>query len=352
MKHKLFIAAFSMLFLAGVAMADAAKFNLNYGSTATPNSLRGIAEEMFLKEIETVSEGQIAFNRSWGGALVNNQEVLQAVQDGVIDVGQVNPNFYPKQLLLNNAFSLIMQLPVDYNRRLKFFDDCFAAVPQLEQEIQKFNQKLVYNYNVTNYTFVSTSPITKVEDLKGMKIRAAARWLLSLLKEVGATPVSMPLSDAPMAFQTNALNAGMLSVDATDMQGMLEVAPYALVVNEFPVSTPYYMTMNSATYAKLPKELQDKIPVAAANAREKFSKFYNEKRQSILEKWSKNPRYHVTVAGPEFIKGWTTLAGNKTNFETWVKEAKDAGLANSREVLEGIYKVVNDSIAAEESAKK
>ncbi len=331
-----------------LSSVEAAKYTFTYGTTATPESLRGIAEDMFLKEIETLSNGEIAFNRSWGGVLVNNQEGLLSVQDGIIDIGQINPNFYPRQLILNNAFSLLMQLPVDYIRRLEFFDDCFKELPELDAEIERYNQKLIYNYNVTHYVVISTKPITKVADFAGTKSRAAARWLLALLKDSKATPISMPLSDVPMSFQTNALDSVLLSVDATDMMGMLEVAPYALLVREFPVSTPYYMSINADAYNSLPKELQEVIHKAAASARVKFAERYNELLENILKKWEANPKYNVTVAGPEFIETWTGLEGNKANFETWVKEATDAGLKDSRKKLETIYAIRDAAVKAEE----
>ncbi len=335
--------------LMGAVSAEAASYTINFGTTATPTSLRGMAEELYLKEVETLTNGQVKFNRSWGGALVNNQEVLQAVQDGVIEIGQLNPNFYPKQLILNNAFSLFMQMPTDYMRRVGVFTGCLSKVPAMTKEVEKFGQKIIYTYGVTNYIFVSTKPMNKVSDLKGMKVRASARWLLSLLKEVGATPVAMPLSDAPMAFQTNVMDCGMLSVDATDMMGMLEVAPYALVVREFPVSTPYYMRINTETYNGLPPEIQAKFAEAAVSATKKFAALYNDFLNGILDKWSKNPKYHVTIAGPEFIKDWTSLKGNKDNFEVWVKEATDAGLKDSRKTLEMIYAINDEAIKQDQA---
>ena len=55
--------------------------------------------------------------------------------------------------------------------------------------------------------FHSRDPITKLEDLKGMKVRGGSRVINIMLEQLGATPVGMPITGVGEALSKGVLDA-------------------------------------------------------------------------------------------------------------------------------------------------
>ena len=83
-----------------------AKITLTYATNTAPTGLRGVAEKMFVDEIEKQTNGEVKVRAFWGESLLKGKEILKGVQDGVADMGHVNINYYPKRLLLNSGIML------------------------------------------------------------------------------------------------------------------------------------------------------------------------------------------------------------------------------------------------------
>ena len=109
--------------------------------------------------------------------------------------------------------------------------------------------------------FHSRDPITKLENLKGMKVRGGSRVINIMLDQLGATPVGMPITGVG-----EALSKGVL--DATTIPW--EVGPafkvQQIVHNHTTFSggkglynSTFAMVMNKASYAKLPPDLKKVI---------------------------------------------------------------------------------------------
>jgi len=109
--------------------------------------------------------------------------------------------------------------------------------------------------------FHSRNPITKLEDLKGMKVRGGSRIVNIMLGQLGATPVGMPVPAV-----SEALSKGV--IDATTIPW--EVVP-ALKVQQIVhnhtgfagdkglYTQTFGVVMNKAAYDKLPADLKKVI---------------------------------------------------------------------------------------------
>ena len=344
------IAALGAVLLGAAGNASAAKYVLSYSTTATPDSFQGEAEKIFMEEVEKATNGEVGFHVMWGGGMVSATETLRGVADGVVDLARQNPNFFPRQLLYNNAISILQILPAGYLDRVRVFNKILDEVPEMRAEFTKYNQTIVYTYNAAHYCIVSTKPMTKLEDIKGLKVRTSARWQLNLVRDAGALPVSIPFADVPMSLQTNAMDATLFSVDAIDMTGVGDVAPNILMIPQLGVSSPFYVTINNSKFKSLPPEIQAKFAEAADAATVRFAARHDEIYQSILKKWA-DRGYTVTVAGPEFVEKWLALPSNKTNIEDWVREAEADGAKDARDIVTKVFRIMEEAVAAENAAR-
>lgn len=97
-----------------VVPSTAAAETLTYATNTAPNGLRGTAEKGFLDALSEVSGGEIEVVPYWGASVMQGDEILGGVSNGVTDMGYININYYPNRLLLNGAFQLFPEGPENY----------------------------------------------------------------------------------------------------------------------------------------------------------------------------------------------------------------------------------------------
>ena len=63
--------------------------------------------------------------------------------------------------------------------------------------------------------FHTKDPVTKLEDLKGMKIRGGSRIINDMLARLGAEPVGMPVPQVPEALSTGVISGTTIPWEVT-----------------------------------------------------------------------------------------------------------------------------------------
>lgn len=117
----------------------------------------------------------------------------------------------------------------------------------------------------------SNKPIRNVEDLQGVKVRGASRVVNQMLKQLGGTPVGMPVPAIPEALSKGVIDATTIPWEVTPA---LKVPELVKNHTEFSKNALYTVTfvlaMNKAKYDSLPDDLKKAID---DNAGEEFSVF-------------------------------------------------------------------------------
>ena len=184
------------------------------------------------------------------------------------------------------------------------------------------------------FHFVSKRPKT-LEDMKGLKIRAATRANAHMLTSLGATPVQMPLPAVPDALSKGIVDGAAVPWEGTPAIKLTEIATYALDV---PPGKPrisntiFAFAMNQAKYDSLPPDLKKVID---ANSGLATSAWAGEVGfDAIVEPFKKaavargNTLAYLTEA--EFER-WVKATGPVD--DQWVKEVAAKG-ADGRKLLE------------------
>lgn len=131
--------------------------------------------------------------------------------------------------------------------------ELYFTMPELKKELDDTGLKIIGMFGVHPSMIMSKKPITKLEDLKGLKIKAlgpAADWL----KAVGATPVTLTIYETYEALQKGTIDAAQTYV-------------YTMIPYKFPEVTKYLITpgwqnitveawMNGNVWKKLPTDIQ------------------------------------------------------------------------------------------------
>lgn len=346
MKKRLFISICIVCLIFLCASANAKKFKFNYASNVPQNTLRGQMETFYIEELESLSDGRIEVQTFWSNTLADLKEILQAVKSGLADIGAINCAFYPNRLLFSNGIMLAEEGPKKSKHMINTYNEIFSTIPEIRNEYLKYNQRIVYVYAGTPYSFSSKKYLSDVEDLNGLKARASSRWKMNNFKELGAIPVSVSWSDCYMALQTGTVDTVMTNVDAQHRGKLYEVAPNLWIWENLWLGVPYIITMNEDTYNDLPKDLQQVVEQARVNAQKRANTYYAEAKKKAIENM-KAAGTKITYADDTDYEKWLSLPSIKENVDTWVKEAKKEGAEEPREIYSNIMSIIEKYIEKE-----
>jgi TRAP-type C4-dicarboxylate transport system substrate-binding protein len=210
------------------------------------------------KRIAEKTKYKVEFVEGYGGAMVKVADTLEGVQAGIIDIGGYCFCFEPSNLPLH-AFQVMLPFgTMDPTVSLKVARAVYDKVPYMSQVFEdKFKQKLIALIADNGYNLGTNFEWNSVADIKGQKI-AGAGLNLKWLEFAGATPVQSSLPDAYTSMQTGVYNGWIMFPSGWVNFKLYEVGKFYTEIG-FGAITWHGLTINSARWAKLPKEVQDVI---------------------------------------------------------------------------------------------
>lgn len=210
------------------------------------------------KRVAEKTKHKVEFVEGYGGAMVKVADTLEGVQAGIIDIGGYCFCFEPSNLPLH-AFQVMLPFgTMDPTVSLKVARAVYDKVPYMSKVFEdKFKQKLIALIADNGYNLGTNFEWNSVADIKGQKI-AGAGLNLKWLEFAGATPVQSSLPDAYTSMQTGVYNGWIMFPSGWVNFKLYEVGKFYTEIG-FGAITWHGLTINSARWAKLPKEVQDII---------------------------------------------------------------------------------------------
>lgn len=205
-------------------------------------------------KIEKESGGRIKITRypsmQLGGA---PPHLLDQVVDGVIDITWNVIGYTPGRFPSTEVF----ELPFMMNDARAASAALWTMMDESLAATEFADYKVLGAWAHGPGMFHTKSPVSKPEDLQGMKIRGGSRLVNSLLKQVGATPVGMPVPAVSEALSKGVLDGTTIPWEVTTA---LKVAELVDNHTEFTGPALYTLTfvlaMNKGKWESLPADLQ------------------------------------------------------------------------------------------------
>lgn len=236
---------------AGGAFAQEVTLKLEHFLPAQANVPSHVLD-VWADRVEAESEGRIKVERyatmSLGGS---PPELLDQVMDGVADIGWAVVGYTPGRYPTTEVFEL------------PFFvsdaREASCAYWKMFDEHMKDGEFADLHIIATHVhgpgMFHTATPVTKPEDLQGMKIRGGSRLVNDLLERVGATPVGMPVPAVAEALSKGVIDGTTIPWEVTEA---LKVPELVTNHTEFEGPALYNLTfvlaMNKDTYEGLSDE--------------------------------------------------------------------------------------------------
>ena len=290
------------------------------------------------KRVAAKTKYKVEFVEGYGGAMVKVADTLEGVQAGIIDIGGYCFCFEPSNLPLH-AFQVMLPFgTMDPTVSLKVARAVYDKVPYMSKVFEdKFKQKLIALIADNGYNLGTNFEWNSVADIKGQKI-AGAGLNLKWLEFAGATPVQSSLPDAYTSMQTGVYNGWIMFPSGWVNFKLYEVGKFYSEIG-FGAITWHGLTVNSARWAKLPKEVQDVILEVAKEYEAKTGTVNKENYPKQLAEL-KSKGVNVRTLPDKVRQDWAT------SLAAWpaqkAKELDAAGLP-ATQVLEIALKAAEDN---------
>lgn len=145
------------------------------------------------KMVEKKTNGKYTFNLQWypSGSLLAAADIYDGVVKGVVDMGQISMDYTPGRFPVMTTFLVSGVAPQNNcNDSARMAWDFFKTYDSNEFK----DVHVIYVYGIGPGALHTKVPITSVDALKGMKIRATATTAPGVLA-LGAEAINMPMAD-------------------------------------------------------------------------------------------------------------------------------------------------------------
>ncbi len=203
-----------------------------------------------IKMIEKQSDGRLKINYVGGPEVVKSFDQGEAVRRGTIDMILHTPFAYLK------AFA--PELQAKGLSRLAAWEERLTGVHDIWDKIcqEKINAKYIGTIqSVIDFNIYTSKKVEKLEDFKGLKIRAMPLYI-PFIKKLGAKPIIIPPTDVYTAMQRGVVDGYMWTSDFEIPDwGWHEVTKYKILPGVFQLENA--LLVNLTKYNSLPKDLQE-----------------------------------------------------------------------------------------------
>jgi TRAP-type C4-dicarboxylate transport system substrate-binding protein len=291
--------------------------NLRFATFMASDDPITILDREWGKEVEKRTDGRVKVTVYPGGTLMPVVQTYDSIKKGIADIGFGIFTYHRGRFPLME----VLDLPLGHSKA--------GITARMANEFyKKFKPKELDDVKVLWLaargpdTINSKKPISKLEDLQGMKIRSSGLAAM-VVKALGAAPVSMPITEAYDALSKGIADAIMVDTGAVEGFGLGDIVKYHIERFDAASASCFYIIMNKQKWQSLPKDIQTIIDKLNEEWIERAAKGWDDwekvKTDALLKRGNK-----LTQLSKEENTRWAERI--KPINDQWVQAAKAKGL--------------------------
>lgn len=186
--------------------------------------------QAFGDSVTEATDGSVAFEYFWSNAIVPTNEIAGAMNDGLLDMGRIQPPASPADFPTMNWLSSASNLNTEafpagllqkIGAHLEFAMTSEAGSAQLDTELRNLGIQYIGAYAlVQQYDLFCSKPVTSLADFQGLKVRVAGQAWVDEVTNLGGEPVTLlpeeiyegfqrGIVDCVMTYPTHYVNSGL-----------------------------------------------------------------------------------------------------------------------------------------------
>ena len=292
---------------------------------ASPD-LHATSLHWFAEQLSERTGGEHSLQIFWGGTIAGINEIPDAVENRVADMGDLVVPYFPDQFPLNNVISFHLPQPNSPYELSEMMKSLHATYPQFDEELAKYNLKLIGLRPLGYYGILCSKPVSSLEDLKGQRIRPFSVGSAAALTAIGAVPVQMSTVETYEALERGVLDCTAIEPVIGHGQRYDEVAKHYVDV-PLGASWGQFIVINADVYKSLPDDLRETIDKLGDEYHTYFTSEQTRLTAEVMKLWSEQADFTITkVPAEQFLAITEADKGVADVRAQWASRAEAAGL--------------------------
>jgi TRAP-type transport system periplasmic protein len=292
-----------------------------------------------MKEIERRSNGEITFEQYWSSSLLKAPDLFPALRSGAADIVLGAPAGYNvREYPLSNIVMPFMSTRADavtYAWR-----DLYANNAAFRREYEGKGARVLYALAWAENTIWSRRPIARVEDLRGLRVRAVPT-ISDAMQKLGATPVALAWADGLEGLRRGVVDAmSSAPFDSAVHGGVQEVARYGTDAGGAGVFSMATVAISRDRYNRLSERHRRIIGEVAQEAPARGLEFLEQSMTEAVDKLcEKRGSLTVNLFPPAEVERVQALAAADMR-ANWVRRARAEANADGSAMLDEFLRYV------------
>ena len=311
--------------------ADNFYFNVANGALDGTQHHR-VAEEYF-DAVEEASDGRIEFNRTSFEAVCAMNEVADCVRDGRADIGLTVTDYTPHLLPTLSVMSITF-LNNDIQASVEALYDLHQNYEPARQQLESANLEYISTWPVGALLIGSKTPVDSVDDVRGLRARAAGPVTQRSLEAAGINVNAFTAAETYENLQRGAIDSVAASLDFAVNYKVTEQLPYWADpgLGQY---TAYGMWWNKNSYDSLTPELKEIVDEVTREFNEgRTIEIANGELENICQGMLDSPDVESFHTWPEEeTQKWIDVAADEAE-SAWLEIMNDYNFADADRYLE------------------
>lgn len=325
MKRSALSLAAAAALLAGPAAAQTV---LTVSTWLPPTHSLSLAQKEWCDMLEKDTSGKMKCNILPRGVAAP-PGTLDAIKNGLADVSYTVHGYTPGRFL----YTQMAELPFLGNTAEPIsvaFNKVATKYPQFAAEHQGV-KVLAYFTHGPGIVFNTKRPITKVEDLSGLKFRVGGGMVNEIAKTLGMNVTLKPAPDSYELLSGGVMDGTLFPAESTESFKIDKIIKHATFFPGGLYNTSFVFIMSQAKYDKLsPDEKKAVDAVSGDNAARIMGRNWDKVDRRGIALMQANG-VQMVKADPKFVAD--VRAKTAPLEEKWVKDAQAKGLKDAAKVL-------------------
>lgn len=284
--------------------AQAKTWNLRFTGSdfeAHPSVANGLLP--WLKEIEKATNGQVKIRYFAPNTICPVSEIVTSIESGAIDMGAIDHARNSGRFPLHDVFLLPLITGNSTAQGITAWRTLQSSL-LLQKEMASV-KVLGYWGGGSMQVLTKEKPVTRLEDMKGLRMTCLSKPFADAVQSLGANPITVPLPDIYMTLSRNSADSALFSLLASGSIKIQNLIKHVTMVS----------LCKDVRFVGINKELWDSFPPDIQKAIESTC---------CDEKWAMRMSQTMDngdIAGKELLtkSGATFHTLDAAEYERWVK---------------------------------
>jgi len=289
---------------------------LKFGNAGVPSALSvSMAQTPFAESVTKDSDGTLEVKLFLGPTLADNNNVIDRLKDGVIEIGTGLVGLYPALFPRTTVAMLPFESTNAHEAGVALMRLAQSGVLDAEMHDYKVLELGLY----ANMSVHAKKPVNNLADLQGMKVAVMSKTMAQVIEQLGAAPISMQPSEFYSSIQHGVVNAAGIGWPGMPPFKLPEVVQYHVQASL--TGEGNFTLMMKSTYQKLPEKARAAIDKHAGMP---FTLLWAKGIQAMDQQgiaMVKAANQPITTLAPEEEARWKARA--KPVVDAWVASTPD-----------------------------